>query len=57
MQLIFLHADKHETILQVNTIDLGGHGQAYPNTQNNKFRKSLQYLKKEMWDEVDFSCR
>ena len=57
MKLIFLHADKHETILQVNTINLGGHGQAYPNTQNNKFRKSLQYLKKEMWDKVDFSCR
>ena len=29
----FLHADKHQTILQVNTINLGGCGQAYPNNQ------------------------
>ena len=26
------------------------------NTQNNKFAKSLQYLKKEMKDEVYFLC-
>ena len=25
-------------------------------TQNNKFVKSLQYLKKEVRDEADFSC-
>ena len=25
-------------------------------TKNNKFEKSLQYLKKEMRDEVDFLC-
>ena len=25
-------------------------------TQNNKFAKSLQYLKKEVGDEVDFLC-
>ena len=24
----FLHADKHQTILQVDTINFGGHGQA-----------------------------
>ena len=27
----FLPADKHETILQVDNINLGGHGQAFPN--------------------------
>ena len=27
----FLYADKHQTILQVDTIALGGHGQACPN--------------------------
>ena len=27
----FSHADKHQTILQVDTINLGGHGQACPN--------------------------
>ena len=29
--LIFLHADQHQTFLQVDTINLGGHGQAYTN--------------------------
>ena len=41
----FLHADKHESILQVDTID------------QNKFTISLQYLKKEVRVEVDFLCR
>ena len=27
----FLHADKHENFLQVDPINLGGHGQACPN--------------------------
>ena len=33
-------------------------GMARPNqiTQNNKFGKSLQYLKKEVGDEADFLC-
>ena len=42
----FLHTDK-QIILQVDTINLGGHGQACANYQNYKFAKSLQYLKKE----------
>ena len=37
-------------------INLGGHGQACQNTQNNKFAKSLQYLKKGERDEVVFFC-
>ena len=45
--------DKHQTILQVDVINLGGHGQACP----NKFAKSFQHLKKEMRDEVDFLYR
>ena len=46
---------KFPTILQVDTINLGGHGQAMPAqiTQSNKFAKALQYLKK-VRDEVDF---
>ena len=27
----FLHGDKHQTFLQVDTVNLGGHGQACPN--------------------------
>ena len=49
---------KCQTILQVDTINLGVHGQAMPAqiTQSNKFAKTLQYLKKKMRDEVDFYC-
>ena len=45
----YLHADKHESFLQIDTIIFDGDGQAFP-----KFPKSLQYLKKEVSDEVDF---
>ena len=31
-----------------------GDGQAFPSTQYSKFAMSLQYLKKEIRDEVDF---
>ena len=29
-ELYFLHAGKHQTILQVDTINLGGHVEVYP---------------------------
>ena len=49
MKLTFLHADKHQVILKVNATDLGGHSQAPAKiTQNNKFRKYFQYLKKKV---------
>ena len=51
---------KHQTILEVDAINLGGHGQAMPVqiTQSNKFTKTLQYFKKEVRDvrEVDSYC-
>ena len=58
MKVIFCMQIKYQTILQVDTINLGGHGQAMPAkiTQSNKFAKTLQYLKKEVRDEVDFYC-
>ena len=31
INLNFLHGDKHQTILQVDTISFGGHGQICPN--------------------------
>ena len=43
----FLGPDKHETIVQVDTINHGGH---------NKFEKYFYYLKEEMRDEVFFFC-
>ena len=50
----FLHADKHESFLQVDTMIFDGNGQAFQSSQNCKFWKSLQYLKKEVSDEVVF---
>ena len=54
MKLIFLHADKYKSLLQIHTMILIGivkHSQSF---QNSKFTISLEYLKKEVRDEVDF---
>ena len=50
----FLHADKHESLLQIDTMILVGmvkHSQSY---QNSKLAMSLQYLKKQVRAEVVF---
>ena len=50
----FLHADKYESLLQIDTMILMlivKHSQCF---QNTKFTMSLQYLIKEVRDEVDF---
>ena len=50
----FLHADKHECFLKLDSkISMGmiKHSQS---SQNSKFAMSLQYLKKEVRDEFDF---
>ena len=52
-EIDFLHADKHESLLQIDTMILTRmikHSQSF---QNSKFA-NLQYLKKEIRDEVDF---
>ena len=52
-QADFLPADKHQGLLQIDTIILivvAGHPQI---TQSKKFSISLQYLEKEV-DKVDF---
>ena len=58
MKVIFCMQIKHQTILEVDAINLGGHGQAMPAqiTQSNKFAKTLQYFKKDVRDEVDSYC-
>ena len=54
----FLQPDKRQSFLEIDTIILGVCDQAFPITQNNKFAVSLQYLKKEVSDDVDFfACR
>ena len=50
----FLHADQHESLLQIDTIILMQIVKYSQSSQNSKFSVSLQYLKKEVWDEVDF---
>ena len=47
----FLHADKHESLLQIDAMILMGWSKS---SQNSKFAMSFQYLKKEVIDEVDF---
>ena len=54
MKLIFWHADKHERLLQIDSIILMGMAKHSQSSQNSKFAMSLQYLKKEVKDEVDF---
>ena len=49
----FLHVDKHESSLQIDTMIFGGDCQAFP--KFSKQQMSLQYLKKEVKDEVDVS--
>ena len=50
----FLHADKHESLLQIDTMILMGIVKHSQSSQNSKFAMSLQYLKKEVKAEVDF---
>ena len=54
----FLHVDKHEYLLQIDIIILMGMVKLSQSSQNSKFAMYLQYLKKEVRDEVDFfACR
>ena len=50
----FLHADKHESLLQIHSMFLMWIVKHYQSSQNSKFAMSLQYLKKDLKDEVDF---
>ena len=50
----FVHAEKHEGFLQLNTMILIGMAKHSQSSQNSKFAMSLQYLKKEVRDETDF---
>ena len=50
----FLHVDKYESLLQIDTMILIGIVKHSQSSQNSKFTMSLQYLKKEVRDEVDF---
>ena len=47
----FLHADKHESFLQIDIMIFDGMDN---HSQNSKFAMSLQHLIKEVRDEIDF---
>ena len=54
----FLHAGKHENLLQINAMILMEMVKYFQSSQNSKFTMSVQHLKKEVRDEVDFfACR
>ena len=50
----YLHEDKHESLLQIDTMILMEMVKHSQSSRNSKFAMSLQYLKKEDKDEVDF---
>ena len=50
----FLHVDKHESLLQVDTMILMEMVKYSQSFQSSKFVMSLQYFQKEFRDEVEF---
>ena len=48
VEVDFLHADKNESLLQIDTMILMGMVKHFQSSQNSKFAMSLQYLKKEV---------
>ena len=46
MKLIFLHADKPKSLLQIDSSILMGMAKHFHSSQNSKFAMSLQYRKK-----------
>ena len=54
IKLIFLHVNKHESLLHIDTIILMGTVKHSQSSQNSKFAMYLQYLKKEVRHDVDF---
>ena len=49
----FLHAGKHENLLQIDTMILMEMFKHFQSFQNSKFTMSVHYLKKEIRNEVD----
>ena len=49
-----MHAKKYDSLQQIDTVILIGIVKHSQSSQNSKFTMSLQYLKKEVRDEVDF---
>ena len=50
----FLHAGKHENLLEIDTMILLGMVKHFQSSQSSKFTMSLQYFKKDVRDEINF---
>ena len=50
----YLSADKHKSFVQADSVTLGVRSQTRTKCQNDKFAISLEYLKENVKDEVDF---
>ena len=53
-EIDFLHATKHKSLLQIDTMTLIGIVKHSQSSQNSKVTMSLQYLKKEVKKGVHF---
>ena len=53
-EIDLIPTDKCQRFLQIATIILGASGQACPNYSKKTFAIFLQYLKKELINEIDF---
>ena len=53
-EIDFLHADKHDSLLQIDTMNLIGIVKHSQSSQNSKVTMSLQYLKREVRKRVHF---
>ena len=49
-----MYANDHEILLQIDAMILMGISKHSQSSQNSRFATSLQYLKKEVIDKVDF---
>ena len=47
-EIDFLHADMHESLLQIDTMIVIGIVKHFQSSQNSKVTMSLQYIKKEV---------
>ena len=54
MVKFFLHAEEHESFLQIDTVGLIWMVKPSQSSQNSKFTISLLYLKQEVKDEVGY---
>ena len=53
-EIDFLHVDKHESLLQIDTMTLIGIVKHSQSSQNSKVTTFLQYIKKEVRKGVHF---